>query len=383
MGLLASLKKFSAIGVSPSGKARDFDSRTRRFESYHPSQLCWRIRQGVYCALHPNNTGCPMFTRQMSLVDSNTLLFAGNSNPRLAQAVASYLGTPLGRCSISRFSDGEILADIEENVRGRDIFLIQSTCAPTNDNLMELLVMTDALKRASAGHVTAVIPYFGYARQDRRVRSARVPITAKVVANLLMAVGIDHVLTVDLHADQIQGFFDIPVDNVYAAPILLGDIWLRKRDDLIVVSPDVGGVVRARALAKRLDDVDLAIIDKRRPKANEAQVMHIIGSVEGKFCVLLDDMVDTAGTLCLAAQALKERGASQVVAYATHPVLSGPAVERITGSVLDELVITDTIPLNDQASACPKIRQLSVAHLLGETIRRMAADESVSSIYVD
>ncbi len=321
--------------------------------------------------------------RQLPPRDGKLMIFTGNANPRLAHAVAAYLNIPMGRSTASRFSDGEILVEIEDNVRGRDIFLIQSTCVPANDNLMEMLIMTDALRRASAQHITAVVPYFGYARQDRRVRSARVPITAKLVANMMMAAGINHVVTVDLHADQIQGFFDIPVDNVYASPILLGDIWQRKTGPVTVVSPDVGGVVRARAIAKRLDDADLAIIDKRRPRANEAQVMHIIGNVEGKHCVLVDDMVDTAGTLCLAAQALKDHGAVKVVAYATHAVLSGPAVGRIMQSALDELVITDTIPLSPQAEVCPKIRTLSIAHILGETIRRISTDESVSSMYVD
>jgi ribose-phosphate pyrophosphokinase len=315
--------------------------------------------------------------------DGKLMIFSGNANPRLAYAVAAYLNIPMGRSTASRFSDGEIMVEIEDNVRGRDIFLIQPTCVPANDNLMEMLIMTDALRRASAQHITAVVPYFGYARQDRRVRSARVPITAKLVANMMMAAGINHVVTVDLHADQIQGFFDIPVDNVYASPILLGDIWQRKSGPVTVVSPDVGGVVRARAIAKRLDDADLAIIDKRRPRANEAQVMHIIGNVEGKHCVLVDDMVDTAGTLCQAAQALKDHGATKVVAYATHPVLSGPAVGRIMQSALDELVVTDTIPLNPQAAACNKIRSLSIAHILGETIRRISTDESVSSMYID
>jgi len=319
----------------------------------------------------------------VSVPESRMTVFAGNANPRLAQEVANVLTLPLGKATVSRFSDGEIQVDIEENVRGRDVFIIQSTCAPTNDNLIELLVMTDALWRASARRITAVIPYFGYARQDRRVRSARVPITAKLVANMICAAGIDRVLTIDLHADQIQGFFDIPVDNVYASPILLGDIWRQKHDNKIVVSPDVGGVVRARAIAKRLDDADLAIIDKRRPRANETRVMNIIGNVRDKFCVLVDDLVDTAGTLCQAAGALKEQGAEQVVAYATHAVLSGPAVDNIAGSPLDELVVTDTIPLGPRASECPKIRQLSVAHTLAETIRRVAAEESVSSMYID
>ncbi len=314
---------------------------------------------------------------------SRLMIFTGNANPRLAQAIANYLTIPLGKASVERFSDGEIQVEIEDHVRGRDAFVIQPTCAPTNDNLMELLIMVDALRRASVQRVTAVIPYFGYARQDRRPRSARVPITAKLVANMLMASGVDRVLTVDLHADQIQGFFDIPVDNVYASPVLLGDMWRQKFGDFTVVSPDVGGVVRARALAKRLDDADLAIIDKRRPKANEAQIMHIIGNVKDRFCVLVDDMVDTAGTLCRAAEALKQKGAARVVAYATHPVLSGPAIDNISKSELDELVVTDTIPLSKRAQSCKKIRQLSVAQTLGETIRRIASDESVSSMYID
>ena len=314
---------------------------------------------------------------------SRLMIFTGNANPKLAQAIANYLTIPLGKASVERFSDGEIQVEIEDHVRGRDAFVIQPTCAPTNNNLMELLIMVDALRRASVQRVTAVIPYFGYARQDRRPRSARVPITAKLVANMLMAAGVDRVLTVDLHADQIQGFFDIPVDNVYASPVLLGDMWRQKFGDFTVVSPDVGGVVRARALAKRLDDADLAIIDKRRPKANEAQIMHIIGNVKGRFCVLVDDMVDTAGTLCRAAEALKQKGAARVVAYASHPVLSGPAIDNISKSELDELVVTDTIPLGERATACKKIRQLSVAQTLGETIRRISNDESVSSMYID
>ncbi len=314
---------------------------------------------------------------------SRLMIFTGNANPKLAQAIANYLTIPLGKATVERFSDGEIQVEIEDHVRGRDAFVVQPTCAPTNDNLMELLIMVDALRRASVQRVTAVIPYFGYARQDRRPRSARVPITAKLVANMLMAAGVDRVLTVDLHADQIQGFFDIPVDNVYASPVLLGDMWRQKFGDFTVVSPDVGGVVRARALAKRLDDADLAIIDKRRPKANEAQIMHIIGNVKGRFCVLVDDMVDTAGTLCRAAEALKQKGAARVVAYASHPVLSGPAIDNISKSELDELVVTDTIPLGKRAVACKKIRQLSVAQTLGETIRRISNDESVSSMYID
>ncbi|MCW8825143.1 MAG: ribose-phosphate diphosphokinase [Gammaproteobacteria bacterium] len=311
------------------------------------------------------------------------MVFSGNANPQLAQKIASSLGMPLGKAIVDQFSDGEVMFEILENVRGRHVFLIQPTCAPTNDNLMELMVMADAMRRASARMVTAVVPYFGYARQDRRTRSSRVPITAKVIANMLSGVGIDKLLTVDLHADQIQGFFDIPVDNVYASPLLLGDIWKSKETNLMVVSPDVGGVVRARAVAKRLDDADLAIIDKRRPKANVAEVMHIIGDVEDRTCVIVDDLVDTAGTLCQAANALKEHGAAKVKAYITHPVLSGPAIENINGSQLDEIVVTDTLPLSAKAAACKKIRQISIAEMLAETIRRINNDESVSSLYMD
>jgi ribose-phosphate pyrophosphokinase len=315
--------------------------------------------------------------------DSRMMVFTGSANPKLAREIAGHLRLNLGKANISSFSDGEVQVEIMENVRGRDVFILQSTCAPTNDNLMELLVMIDALRRSSAYRITAVIPYFGYARQDRRPRAARVPITAKVVAQMIGNVRADRVLTVDLHADQIQGFFDIPVDNVYASPILLGDIWRQKYPNLIVVSPDVGGVVRARAIAKRLDDADLAIIDKRRPRPNEARVMNIIGEVEGRTCVLMDDLVDTAGTLCLAAQALKEQGAERVVAYCTHPVLSGAAVENIEASELDELVVTDTIPLRENALQCSRIRQLSIAAMLAETMRRISDEESVSSLYMD
>ena len=313
------------------------------------------------------------------------MVFTGNANPQLAQNIANYLSMGLGKAIVGKFSDGEVMVEILENVRGKHIFIVQSTCEPTNNNLMELMVMGDAMRRSSARKITAVIPYFGYARQDRRPRSARVPITAKVVANMLSGVGISNLLTVDLHADQIQGFFDIPVDNVYASPILLGDIWCNKDDepDLMVVSPDVGGVVRARALAKRLDDADLAIIDKRRPRANVAKVMHIIGDVKGRTCILIDDLVDTAGTLCEAAQALKEEGAAKVKAYITHPVLSGPAVSNIEGSQLDELVVTDTIPLSSSAAASSRIRQLSMAEILAETMRRITNEESVSSMYID
>ncbi|MCZ8131850.1 MAG: ribose-phosphate diphosphokinase [Steroidobacteraceae bacterium] len=310
-------------------------------------------------------------------------VFTGNANPGLAQEIARHLTVPLGRAYVGRFSDGEVTVELMENVRGRDVFIVQPTCPPTNDNLMELLVMADACRRASAARITAVVPYFGYARQDRRPRATRVAITAKLVANMIAQAGVSRVLTVDLHADQIQGFFDIPVDNVYASPVLLGDAWKQKHGHMIVVSPDVGGVVRARALAKRLDDADLAIIDKRRPRPNESKVMNIIGDVTGKSCVLVDDMVDTAGTLCQAAQALKDEGATRVAAYITHPVLSGAAIERISNSVLDELVVTDTIPLRDAARACPKIRQLSVAGLLAETMRRIRDEESVSSLYID
>ena len=310
------------------------------------------------------------------------MIFTGNANPLLAKDVARRLSIPLGRAVVTKFSDGEVNVELLENVRGKDVFILQSTSMPTNDNLMEILVMTDALKRSSAARITAAIPYFGYARQDRRPRSARVAISAKVVANMLEAAGVDRVLTMDLHADQIQGFFDVPVDNIYAAPILLSDVWKHNYQDLVVVSPDVGGVVRARALAKRLES-DLAIIDKRRPKANVSEVMHVIGEIEGRTCVIMDDMVDTAGTLCKAAEVLKERGATKVMAYCTHPVLSGNAVQKITASVLDEVVVTDTIALRDDARACSKIRQLSVAELLAETIRRINSEDSVSSLFIE
>jgi ribose-phosphate pyrophosphokinase len=316
--------------------------------------------------------------------DSPTFsVFSGNANPLLAQEITRHLHVPLGRAYVGRFSDGEVNVELMENVRGRDVFIVQPTCPPSNDNLMELLLMTDACRRASAKRITAVVPYFGYARQDRRPRATRVAIAAKLVANMIASAGVDRLLTVDLHADQIQGFFDIAVDNVYASPVLLGDAWKHMDDNMVVVSPDVGGVVRARALAKRLDDADLAIIDKRRPRPNESKVMNVIGEVEGRSCVLIDDMVDTAGTLCQAAQALKDAGAVRVVAYITHPVLSGAAIERIEKSVLDELVVTDTIPLSDAARACNRIRQLTVAGLLAETIRRISDDDSVSSLYVD
>ncbi|QOC24202.1 ribose-phosphate diphosphokinase [Wenzhouxiangella sp. AB-CW3] len=311
------------------------------------------------------------------------MVFTGNANPDLAQSIAENLGVPMGRANVGRFSDGEVMVEIMENVRGRDVYLIQPTCQPASENFMELLVMIDALARASAARITAIIPYFGYARQDRRPRSSRVPITAKVAARMISVAGTDRVVTVDLHADQIQGFFDVPVDNVYASPLTLADIWKHyTSDEIVVVSPDVGGVVRARAIAKRLD-AELAIIDKRRPRANEATVMNLIGDVDDKICVLVDDMIDTAGTLCSAAGALKEKGARKVVAYCVHPILSGRAIDNITNSRIDEIVVTDTIPLSPEARDCGRIRQLSVAQMLAETIRRMAEGESVSSLYVD
>ncbi|MDP5064466.1 MAG: ribose-phosphate pyrophosphokinase [Haliea sp.] len=309
------------------------------------------------------------------------MVFTGNANPELAQKIANRLYLSLGKASVGKFSDGEIAVELNENVRGKDVFVVQPTCAPTNDNLMELLVMIDALRRASAARITAVVPYFGYARQDRRVRSARVPITAKVVADMMVSVGVDRVLTVDLHAEQIQGFFGCPVDNVYGSPILNTDILQCNYENLIVVSPDIGGVVRARAIAKQLDDADLAIIDKRRPQANEAQVMNLIGEVDGRICLLVDDMVDTAGTLCKAADALKERGASKVVAYCTHAVLSGRALENLRNSQLDELIVTDTIPLSADARAVSKIRQLTISDLLAESIRRVSNEESISALF--
>ena len=318
----------------------------------------------------------------MQATHPDFMVFTGNANPGLASEIAAHMGITLGAASVGRFSDGEVTVEINQNVRARDVFVVQSTCAPTNENLMELLIMVDALKRASARRITAVIPYFGYARQDRRPRSMRVPISAKVVANLLETVGVERVLTMDLHADQIQGFFDIPVDNIYASPVLLSDLKSKAYPDLVVVSPDVGGVVRARALAKQLGS-DLAIIDKRRPRANVSEVMHVIGEIEGRNCVIMDDMIDTAGTLVKAAEVLKERGAKRVFAYCTHPILSGPAVDRIAGSQLDEVVITNTIPLSDAAKACKKIRQLSVAFLFAETIRRISDGESVTSLFAE
>jgi ribose-phosphate pyrophosphokinase len=310
------------------------------------------------------------------------MVFAGNAVPKLAADVAEHLHVTMGRAKVGRFSDGEVMVEILENVRGRDVFVLQSICQPTNDTLMELMVMVDAIKRASAGRITAAIPYMGYARQDRRPSSARVPITAKVVANMLTTAGVDRVLTMDLHSEQIQGFFDIPVDNIYSGPVLLSDVWKKNYSELVVVSPDVGGVVRARALAKRLE-ADLAIIDKRRPRPNVATVMNIIGEIEGRTCVIIDDMVDTANTLCEAAAALKKRGAARVMAYCTHPVLSGKAIERISNSALDELVVTDTIPLREDAQACSRIRVLSIAGLLAETVRRISAEDSVSSLFVE
>ena len=310
------------------------------------------------------------------------MVFTGNANPKLAAEVVRRLNISLGRANVGRFSDGEITVEIQEHVRGNDVFILQSTCSPANENLMELLVMVDALKRASAGRITAAIPYFGYSRQDRLVRSARVPIAAKLVADLLTAAGVQRVLTMDLHAEQIQGFFNIPVDNIYSLPIMLADVWKKDFDNLMVVSPDVGGVVRARALAKRLE-CDLAIIDKRRPKANVSEVMNIIGEVEGRTCVLMDDIVDTAGTLCKAAAALKEHGAKRVLAYCVHPVLSGAAISRINDSALDELVVTDTIPLSEEAQKSSRIRQLSVADVLAETIRRISNEDSVSSLFIE
>jgi len=311
------------------------------------------------------------------------MVFSGNANRALAESIVGHLDMPLGKATVGRFSDGEVMVELIDSVRGKDVYIVQPTCRPANENLMELLVMTDAMYRASAARVTAVMPYFGYARQDRRPRSARVAISAKVVANMITAAGADRVLTMDLHADQIQGFFSIPLDNIYASPILLGDVWKHEYPNLVVVSPDVGGVVRARALAKRLDDADLAIIDKRRPRPNEAQVMNIIGDVNGRSCVIIDDMADTAGTLCQAAAALKEKGALRVVAYCTHAVLSGSAVDNIEASVLDELVVTDTIPLGERAAGCARIRQLSIAELLAESIHRIHGEESIGNLFMD
>jgi ribose-phosphate pyrophosphokinase len=311
---------------------------------------------------------------------ADLMVFTGNANPKLAKKVVSKLGIPMGDATVSKFSDGEIDVELNENVRGRDVFVLQPTCAPTNDNIMELIVMVDALRRASAGRITAVVPYFGYARQDRRVRSARVPISAKVVADMMVSVGIDRVLTVDLHAEQIQGFFDVPVDNVYGSPVLLTDVERQHFDKPIVVSPDIGGVVRARAVAKQLD-IDLAIIDKRRPTVNASEVMNLIGEVEGRTCLLVDDMVDTAGTLCNAAAALKQRGAKTVVAYCTHPVLSGKAIDNINASQLDELVVTDSIPLREAAQACKRIRQLTLSTMLAEAMRRISNEESLSAMF--
>ena len=355
-------------GVSPSGKATGFDPVMRRFESYHPSHLS------------PVSSESTADTEKDAVV-SKLMIFSGNAHPELARAIAQKLHMPLGQATVGKFSDGESTVEINENVRGHDVFVIQPTCYPTNDNLMELIIMADALRRASATRITAVIPYYGYARQDRRVRSTRVAISAKVVADMVTSTGVDRVLTVDLHADQIQGFFDIPVDNIYATPVLLDDIEKQRFENFVVVSPDVGGVVRARAVAKRLNDADLAIIDKRRPRANVSQVMHIIGDVRDKTCILVDDIVDTAGTLCKAANALKEHGAARVVAYITHPVLSGPAIENINASELDELVVCDTIPLGDKARECDRIRVLGMAGLLAESIRRVSNEESISAMF--
>jgi ribose-phosphate pyrophosphokinase len=343
----------------------------RRFESCHPSQFGRRLNN-----FKKSRDGQP---GESDL--ANLMLFSGGANPQLSARVADELRVTLGRADVGRFSDGEVTVEIHENVRGQDVFLLQSTCAPTNDSLMELLIMADAIHRASAMRVTAVIPYYGYARQDRRPRSARVAISAKVVADMIGAVGIDRILTVDLHADQIQGFFNIPVDNVYGSPVLLDHIVTKHYENPIVVSPDVGGVVRARAIAKQIDDLDLAIIDKRRPQANETKVMNVIGDVAGKTCIMVDDIVDTAGTLCTAAEALKDEGAIAVTAYITHPVLSGPAVERIANSALDEIVVTDTIPLSPEAAQCEKITQLSMCQLLAESIRRVSNEESISAMF--
>jgi ribose-phosphate pyrophosphokinase len=372
-------------GESPSGKAPDFDSGIRGFESYLPSHTAppGLSAPTVQVALNPSTIGPQALKfRDLVMPYADMMVFTGNANPKLAEDVVRHLNIHLGRATVGRFSDGEVMVEILENVRGKDVFVLQSTCPPSNDNLMEVLVMVDALKRASAGRITAAIPYFGYARQDRRPRSARVPITAKMIANMLTSAGVDRVLTMDLHSDQIQGFFDIPVDNIYATPILLGDLWKHDYEDMVVVSPDVGGVVRARAVAKRLES-DLAIIDKRRPKPNVATVMNIIGEVEERTCVIMDDLVDTANTLCEAAQALKDHGAKRVLAYCTHPVLSGRAVERISQSVLDELVVTDTIPLREDAQKCSKIRQLTVAGLLAETMLRISNEDSVSSLFME
>ena len=362
------MPKKQDTGVSPSGKATGFDPVMRRFESCHPSQF------------PPASSESTSDTEKGAVV-SKLMIFTGNANPELAKAIAQKLHIPMGQATVGTFSDGETTVEINENVRGHDVFIIQPTCNPTNDNLMELIVMADALRRASATRVTAVIPYYGYARQDRRVRSTRVAISAKVVADMISSIGVDRVLTVDLHADQIQGFFDIPVDNIYATPVMLQDIEKQRFENFVVVSPDVGGVVRARAVAKKLDDADLAIIDKRRPKANVSQVMHIIGDVKDKTCILVDDIIDTAGTLCKAANALKEHGAAKVVAYITHPVLSGPAVDNINASDLDELVVCDTIPLGDKARNCDRIRVLEMSGLLAESIRRVSNEESISAMF--
>ncbi len=362
--------------MSPSGKATGFDPVMRRFESCHPSHSSRPAPEIPAPTARSDKTS----TIQKVPGVSKLMVFTGNANPELAEKVVRKLCISLGNADVTHFSDGEIAVEINENVRGKDVFIIQSTCAPTNDNIMELVLMADALRRASASRITAVLPYYGYARQDRRPRSARVPISAKVVAEMITAVGVNRVLTVDLHADQIQGFFDIPVDNVYGSPVLLAEIEKQKYERPIVVSPDVGGVVRARAVAKQLN-TELAIIDKRREKANESQVMHIIGDVTNRTCILVDDMCDTAGTLCKAANALKEHGAAKVVAYATHPVLSGKAIDNINNSNLDELVVTDTIPLSEEAKQCERIRQLTLSDMLAESIRRVCNEESISAMF--
>lgn len=372
-------------GVWPSGKARGFDPR---IPGSIPGTPASRTMSGEYMVVTDKyfNGGLSRtdrYSTESEPDDSRLMVFTGNANLALAADVARRLKLSLGNIVVGRFSDGEVMVEIIDSVRGKDVFIIQPTCRPSNDNLMELLIMCDAMARASAARVTAVIPYFGYARQDRRPRSARVAISAKLVANMVSEAGADRVLTVDLHADQIQGFFSIPVDNIYASPILLGDVWKHVSKGLVVVSPDVGGVVRARALAKRLDDADLAIIDKRRPRPNEAEVMNIIGDVDGRTCVIVDDMADTAGTLCQAAAALKRHGAVRVVAYCTHAILSGRAVDNVDGSELDELVVTNTIPLSEEASACERIRQLSIAELLAESIRRIHGEESIGQLFMD
>ena len=352
----------------------------RRFESFHPSHLIRIVSSAFLFPISGEYNIATIYKVKRGDKVADLMVFSGNANPLLAQKVVDKLGIPLGDVTVDQFSDGEIMVELNENVRGRDVFVLQPTCAPTHKNLMELLVMVDALRRASAGRVTAVVPYFGYARQDRRVRSARVPITAKVVADMMVTVGVDRVLTVDLHSEQIQGFFDVPVDNVYGSPVLLSDIESQNFEDLVVVSPDIGGVVRARAVAKQLG-IDLAIIDKRRPKPNVAEVMHLIGEIQGRTCLLVDDMVDTAGTLTNACGALKDHGAKRVVAYCTHAVLSGTAIDKINNSVVDELVVTDSIPLSQEGIHSKKIRQLSLSDMLAEAMRRISNEESLSAMF--